>query len=275
MLCEGSKLLGSNQFKPQSTGTQDFVPEVLRAAPNEALSVSSAVFANADGEFPRSVCAGGASEARRLGINVLGNFTWSSSDITMTVQHMKTLQPDVLFGCGYVADASMLVVASMALDFNPKALVLTQASHPDLITGIEARNANFIAGPALWVPELGDDVCSRPCPIFMNGSHFSRVYAATYGRPPPYQSAAAAAAGILLVNAVSQSETYDPTTLRQVILQSGFLSTFYGRLAFMSNGMMDDDALLSRTVQLRPLPESEPPLKRYTSSLLTVLGKGP
>ena len=200
------------------------------------------MFANADGEFPRSVCAGGAAEARSMGINVMGNFTWSSNDITLTVQKIKTLQPDLLVGCGYVADASMVVVASMALDLNPQALILTQASHPDLVDAVEARNANFIAGPALWVPELGDDVCSRPCPIFENGSHFSSTYAFTYGRPPPYQSAAAAAAGILLVNAISQSETYSPSTLRQEILQSGFLSTFYGRLAFSANGMMDDAA---------------------------------
>ena len=238
------------------------------------LSATTAVFANADGEFPKSVCAGGAAEAHRLGMTVLGNFTWSSTDITLIVQQIKTLQPDVLVGCGYVSDASMFVVASMALDFNPKALVLTQASHPDLIGSVEARNANFIAGPALWVPELGDDICSRSCPIFANGSHFSSAYTFAYGRPPPYQAAAAAAAGILLIDAVSQSETYDPSKLRQKILDTGFLSTFYGRLAFTGSGMMDDDALVSRTVQLKPLAESELPFKRYNSSLLTVLGKG-
>lgn len=240
----------------------------------QALSATTAVFANADGEFPKSVCAGGAAEAHRLGMSVLGNFTWSSSDITLIVQQIKTLQPDVLVGCGYVSDASMFVVASMALDFNPKALVLTQASHPDLIGSVEARNANFIAGPALWVPELGDDICSRVCPIFANGSHFSSVYTVAYGRPPPYQAAAAAAAGILLIDAVSQSETYYPSKLRQKILDTGFLSTFYGRLAFTGSGMMDDDALVSRTVQLKPLAASELPFKRYNSSLLTVLGKG-
>ena len=242
--------------------------------PDEALSATTAIFANADGEFPKSVCAGGAAEAHRLGMSVLGNFTWSSSDITLIVQQIKTLQPDVLVGCGYVSDASMFVVASMALDFNPKALVLTQASHPDLIGSVEARNANFIAGPALWVPELGDDICSRVCPIFANGSHFSSVYTVAYGRPPPYQAAAAAAAGILLIDAVSQSETYYPSKLRQKILDTGFLSTFYGRLAFTGSGMMDDDALVSRTVQLKPLAASELPFKRYNSSLLTVLGKG-
>ena len=45
-------------------------------------------------------------------------------------------------------------------------------------------------------------------------------------------------------------------------------------LSSEGNGMLDDDAIMARTVQLKPLPESAPPMDRYRLTSVKVLGKG-
>ncbi|CAJ1356148.1 unnamed protein product [Effrenium voratum] len=249
-----------------------YMVDALRRS--QDLEPTSAVLAFAPSDFASTACGGAYEQAKGMGLKVLKNISWSLEEMTSVVQEMKALQPDLVIGCGYVREASLLIVSSMALDFNPKAFILTQASHPDLITAVEARNANFISGPSAWLPELGDDSCAQAtCSSFRNGSHFSAAYAAMFGGDPAYQSAAAAAAGIVFLELVRRSEFYDPTELRSKALQGSF-NTFYGRLTFNSNGMLDDDAIMARTVQLKPLPESAPPMDRYRLTSVKVLGKG-
>lgn len=227
------------------------------------------------GRFPEEMCNGALDQARRLNMSVVENktFTISVAHTVLSVKKLTQLepQPDVVATCGYVSEASMLAVSALAFDFSPKALILSQGSNPALINSIGARNANYITGPTAWLPGIGDESCGYPsrCSVFSGGSHFSTVYKAKYHREPTYQSAAAAAAGVLLMEAIDRS-AFDKFQFRQVLMQSE-VHTLYGSLRFQSNGRRLDSMSTVRTMQLQPLEDTADRFQRFSSTFPKLL----
>eukprot|EP00931_Biecheleriopsis_adriatica_P048087 TRINITY_DN27774_c0_g2_i1.p1 TRINITY_DN27774_c0_g2~~TRINITY_DN27774_c0_g2_i1.p1 ORF type:complete len:1639 (+),score=308.26 TRINITY_DN27774_c0_g2_i1:70-4986(+) len=253
----------------------DYMSDVLTHVKKQgAMSV---VLASGRGDLPQAVCKTAAHEAASLGMKVLRNSKLVTEDpvqdSTSRIQEAKKLTPDVFIGCGTLSEETMFVVSAMAVGFQPKAFVLMQGAHPALIHAVEARNANYLCGLSPWLPELGDKVCKGSnCNVFADGSDFVAAYQSLFGTVPEYHSAAAAAAGVLLWEAALR---YNASFLRQGLL-SGLpaVDTFYGRLKFQSNGLVHNDSVRVRTVQLKPLPQTAPPFERYASTAPKVIGEG-
>ena len=190
------------------------------------------VVAYADTLFPRSVADGVEKWAAQHGVKVLAiqPYPQDLSDVTDIVYSFKALNPDVFINAGYYNDALLFVRAAKALDFNPKATVMTVGpTDPRLIQEVGA-DADFLIGPTQWTPTMqyaGDR--------FGSAADYAERFQRKFNATPTYQSASASAAALALQLAIEAAASTNPDEVRAA-LRNLKADTFYGPIEFDSTG---------------------------------------
>ena len=212
------------------TPAGDYAESALRILAD--LGAETVAIAYADTLFPRSVAEGAEAWARQYGMDVLAveAYPQDVADVDGIVSTFKALEPDVFVGGGYFNDTVLFVRAAKALDFNPKATVMTVGpTNPALIDEVGA-DANYLIGPTQWESSM-----SYRGDYFGSAADYADAYSAKWGAPPVYQAASATAAALALQLAIEAAGSLDADDVR-ASLRSLNADTFYGPISFDSTG---------------------------------------
>jgi branched-chain amino acid transport system substrate-binding protein len=151
-------------------------------------------------------------------------------DLSAVATGIKSASPDLVLGSGYTQDSILLIKSLRELQVAPKAIGLaTAVAVPDFRTTL-GPSAEGILGVDYWSPTLtyGDR-------YFKDSQHFVEEFQKRFNHPPYYYSAAGAATGIILQEAIEKAQSLDSTAVRDAMLQiSG--ETFFTRFKFMPDG---------------------------------------
>ncbi len=212
------------------TPAGNYTESALRAL--SARGAKSVVIAYADAIFPASVAEGAQQWAEQYGLEVLAveAYPQDVTDVSEMVSVFKDLNPDLFVVGGYFDDAVLFVRAAKALDFNPKATLMTVGpTDPGLIERVGA-DADYLMGPTQWDPSM-----SYTGKYFGSAFDYADRYREQWGKTPTYQAASATAAALALHLAIETADSLDADAVRTA-LRNLDAATFYGPITFDPTG---------------------------------------
>ena len=213
------------------TPAGDYSRSALKALAD--LGAESLVIAAADELFPISVVEGARRWAQEYGLQVLGEvgtYPRGTTDVRDILQAFKDLSPDVFLGATYYEDAVLFVRTAKALDFNPKAMLLTVGPNDSTFVEDLGADANYVMSPTQWESSMtyeGD--------YFGSASDYAARYETEWGSAPAYQAASATAAALALHLAIEAAGSLDADAVRTA-LHDMDVDTFYGPINFDETG---------------------------------------
>ena len=211
---------------PAGNSTQS-VLQALAASGAESIAV-----AHIDAIFPASVAEGAEHWAAEYGLEVLDVATYApdATDVTDILARFKELSPDVVVGAVYFNDAVCFVRAAKAIDFSPKAMILTIGpADPAWIDEVGA-DAEYVLGSTQWEASM-----SYAGDMFGSAADYGQRYTAKWDEPPNYQSASGTAAALALQLAIEAAGSLDADAVR-ASLRNLDVDTFYGPIRFDATG---------------------------------------
>lgn len=135
------------------------------------------------GVFSAFVARGARDEARRLGL---------ATELIFGTDRLGPTDPEaaVLITAGFQQDVATVHRIRSGGQTQPALLGCVAAGVPQFGKRLGSK-ADGVVGPTQWTPR------SDPPAVGPSGARFRRLYEETYGRPPGYVAAQAAAAGFL------------------------------------------------------------------------------
>ncbi|HKI58840.1 MAG TPA: amino acid ABC transporter substrate-binding protein [Trueperaceae bacterium] len=186
-----------------------------------------------DNIFSLAAAEGAQAYAKQIGMDVVffKKYPPTAQDFTAVLSQIKSLDPDVVLGTGYLNDSIQIVKQMAQSGFSPKALGFTIAtSVPDFAKSL-GSTANGIIGGEWWEPTY-----QSSDPVFGSNADFVKAYQAKYGSTPPYYAAAGAEAGVLLQMGIEKAGSLDSDQVRQALLSLD-ASTLFGPVNYDANGV--------------------------------------
>ena len=184
--------------------------------------------------FAKSVGKGARIWALQKGLSqVYFNSLQSvTDDYSGFIAEILEKEPDLLIFAGHSRDAILftrqLKTSSLVL---PKAVLLTLGPSQDgYIKGL-GQLAEGMIGMTQWLPDS-----SWSGEIFGSAVEFTRLFQKQFGCTPSYQSAQAAACGVILQEALGNSEILDAEAVVQAMRQLD-IETFYGPVKYDHRGL--------------------------------------
>src|SRR5215475_808649 len=147
--------------------------------------------------------------AKEAGINLVAveSYEAKSPDYKAVLQRVKQANPDVIYFCSYLLDASTLMRQTREVDLNPK--YYTSAG-----TGFAAaefptdkgagRNADFTFSVSQWLPEAK----------WAGSKEFDAEYFKRFQSHPQYHAIQAYAALLVAAQAIHNAKSLTPDTMR-------------------------------------------------------------
>jgi branched-chain amino acid transport system substrate-binding protein len=169
------------------------------------------------------------------GLQIVLNLQYS--DATPNFANILTLleskSPDVLLWSGNEAAAIQFIRQAKSRNIHPKLLAaFTEAVPTANFRSALGDDANETFGMTPWIPTQG-----LQDKWFGDATEFAKGFAAKFGYPPDYHSAAAAAAVEALATAVEVAGSANRKRVREALASLDFQS-FYGRIRFGENGQI-------------------------------------
>ena len=197
-----------------------------------ASGAASIAIAHADAIFPASVAEGAKHWAAEYGLEVLDVATYAqdATDVSDILARFNNLGPDVVVGAGYFNDALLFVRTAKAIDFNPKAMILTVGPADPAWIDEVGTDAEYVLGPTQWEPSM-----SYAGDAFGSAADYAQRYTAKWDEPPTYQAASGTAAALALHLAIEAAGSLDADAVR-ASLRSLDVDTFYGPISFDATG---------------------------------------
>lgn len=192
----------------------------------------TAVIANLDDAFSKSVADGAVQWLSDLGIELLDKEEYSSdiTDLSAMVTNFRDLNPDLVVSAGHFNDAVLFVTTAKDLDFNPQAILMTVGpSNPTFVEEMGA-DSNYVLGASQWESSL-----AYSDPWFGTAADYAKRYQDAYDIAPSYQAAESTAAALTLQLAIEAAGSTDTDAVRTA-LQNMDITTFYGPINFDDTG---------------------------------------
>lgn len=184
--------------------------------------------------FPKAVAQAMAASAKARGVEVVYSeeYPIGATDLSSPLLGAKAKNPDILVGTGYVNDLILMTKQAKELRVNPKVFVQTAGPAYPAFTEALKADANWIVTPTWWAPEAKYSDNGK---LFGTAADFARAFKAKYNYDADYISAASAACGAVLQNAIEQAGSVDPKKVRDALAGSE-VQSFYGPIKFNPNG---------------------------------------
>jgi branched-chain amino acid transport system substrate-binding protein len=159
-------------------------------------------------------------------MQLVGDFTVGTSpkDITETLDKIAPLKPDLLVATLQADGARPLIndLTKKKLD-----LPMIAMTHCDAARIEELKpKSDYILCASQW-----DAFLNYPDRFFASSSDYAISYNLKYNMNPPYQSAGASAAIIVLADAIERAQSLEPEKVRYALEQTR-LKTLYGEIRF-------------------------------------------
>jgi branched-chain amino acid transport system substrate-binding protein len=165
--------------------------------------------------------------AKDAGINLVAveSYEAKSPDYKAVLQRVKQANPDVVYFCSYLLDATTLMRQAREVDLNPK--FYTSAG-----TGFAAaefptekgagKNAEYTFSVSQWLPEAK----------WAGSKEFDAEYFKRFKTHPAYHAIQAYAALRVAAQAINDAKSLEPAKIRDAIKNLNLASTPFGPIKF-------------------------------------------
>ncbi len=185
--------------------------------------------------FPISCAEGFRDECLKLGFDVVlyEKYPAGATDISALLTKIKALNPDVLGGGGYTADALMIMRQCKELDLNPK---LYAFSVGVMVRGFVEElgpDANYAVEGEWWLPEM-----KLEDPIFGTTENYVKVCKDMFGEDfkLQYWTASSSAAVSVLQLAIQKADSIETDKVREALLELNTGLTTWPAVQFNEKG---------------------------------------
>jgi branched-chain amino acid transport system substrate-binding protein len=205
---------------------------------NGAPKTMAIVYENTN--FGQSNMKAMTAAAREAGINLVAveSYEAKSPDYKAVLQRVKQGNPDVIYFCSYLLDATTLMRQAREVDLNPK--YYTSAG-----TGFAAaefptdkgagKNAEYTFSVSQWLPTAK----------WAGSKEFDAEYFKRFKSHPQYHAMQAYAALRAAAEAINQAKSLEPARIRDAIKGLNLSSTPFGPLKF-ENGQNQHPVLITQ-----------------------------
>jgi len=179
--------------------------------------------------------------AQAAGINVVAveEYEAKAPDYKSVLRRVKDKNPDVIYFCSYLLDATTLMRQSQEVDFNPK--YYTSAG-----TGFAAaefptpkgagKNAEFTFSVSQWLPDA-------PWP---GSKEFDAEYFKRNNSHPQYHAMQAYQSLMTAAQAMNNAKSLDPAKVRDALKSIDLKASAFGPVKFDANGQNQHVVLITQ-----------------------------
>jgi len=206
---------------------------------NGAPKTMAIVYENTNfGQSNKNAMAAAAKEA---GINVVAieSYEAKSPDYKAVLQRVKQANPDVVYFCSYLLDASTLMRQTREIDLNPKYYTSagTGFAAAEFPTAKGAgKNADFTFSVSQWLPEAK----------WAGSKEFDAEFFKRYKTHPQYHAMQAYAALLVAAKAMNDAKSTDSAKIRDAIKKLNLTSSPFGPIKFDANGQNQHPVLITQ-----------------------------
>jgi branched-chain amino acid transport system substrate-binding protein len=205
---------------------------------NGAPKTMAIVYENTN--FGQSNMKAMTAAAKEAGINLVAveSYEAKSPDYKAVLQRVKQANPDVIYFCSYLLDASTLMRQTREVDLNPK--YYTSAG-----TGFAAaefptdkgagKNADFTFSVSQWLPSAK----------WAGSREFDDEYFKRFKSHPQYHAMQAYAALRVAAEAINTAKSLEPAKIRDAIKNLNMPATPFGAIKF-DNGQNQHPVLITQ-----------------------------
>ena len=205
---------------------------------NGAPKTMAIVYENTN--FGQSNTKAMTAAAKDAGINLVAveSYEAKSPDYKAVLQRVKQANPEVIYFCSYLLDATTLMRQSREVDLNPR--YFTSAG-----TGFAAaefptekgagKNAEYTFSVSQWLPEAK----------WAGSKEFDSEYFKRFGSHPAYHAIQAYSALRVAAQAINDAKSLDPAKIRDAIKNLNLPSTPFGPIKF-ENGQNQHPVLITQ-----------------------------
>jgi branched-chain amino acid transport system substrate-binding protein len=187
---------------------------------------------NVDDPFGRATTQGAIELAKKKGLQVVfvDAYPQGTTDFSTIVTKVRAANPDVLGGATRFEDAVAITRQLKALNVNPRMIGLTSGVDLPKFHEVLGRDAEFVYGATVWLPELVELRAGGLIPIarqYPGAREFVESYRKEFpGAGLSYFSAYGYGGCQILVEAVRRAGSPDSEKLRDVILKMDHNTAF-------------------------------------------------
>src|SRR5499433_1014499 len=180
------------------------------------------------------------AEAEKAGMKLVAveSYEAKSPDYKAVLRRVKQANPEVIYFCSYLLDATTLMRQSREVDLNPR--YFTSAG-----TGFAAaefptekgagKNAEYTFSVSQWLPSAK----------WAGSKEFDAEYFKRYKSHPQYHAMQAYASLKAAAEAMNQAKSLEPAKIRDAIKNLNLTSTPFGRIKF-ENGQNQHPVLITQ-----------------------------
>jgi branched-chain amino acid transport system substrate-binding protein len=179
--------------------------------------------------------------AQAAGINVVAveEYEAKAPDYKAVLRRVKDKNPDVIYFCSYLLDATTLMRQSQEVDFNPKYFTSagTGFAAAEFPTAKGAgKNAEFTFSVSQWLPEA-------PWP---GSKEFDAEYFKRNNSHPQYHAMQAYQSLMTAAQAINSAKSLDPAKVRDALKNINLKTTAFGPVKFDANGQNQHVVLITQ-----------------------------
>ncbi|HKD82800.1 MAG TPA: ABC transporter substrate-binding protein [Candidatus Angelobacter sp.] len=220
-------------------GANDYARETIAfLKANGAPKTMAIVYENTN--FGQSNMKAMAAAAKEAGINVLAveSYEAKSPDYKAVLQRVKQANPEVIYFCSYLLDATTLMRQSREVDLNPRFYTSsgTGFAAAEFPTDKGAgKNAEYTFSTSQWLPEAK----------WAGSKEFDAEFFKRYKSHPAYHAIQAYAALLVAAAAINNAKSAEPAKIRDAIKNLNLSSTPFGPIKF-ENGQNQHPVLITQ-----------------------------
>jgi branched-chain amino acid transport system substrate-binding protein len=180
-----------------------------------------------------------AAEAGGIKLVAAESYEAKSPDYRAVLQRVKRANPDVIYFCSYLLDATTLMRQSQEIDLNPK--YYTSAGTGFAIAEFPTskgagKNAEYTFAVMQWLPVAR----------WAGSQEFDTEYFRRYGAHPTHHPMSAYATLQVAARAINDAESLDSAKIRDAIRNVNLRMTPFGPVKFNANGQNQHPLMITQ-----------------------------
>lgn len=220
-------------------GANDYAKETIAfLKANGAPKTMAIVYENTN--FGQSNMKAMVAEAKAAGINLVAveSYEAKAPDYKAVLQRVKQANPEVIYFCSYLLDATTLMRQSREVDLNPRFYTSsgTGFAAAEFPTDKGAgKNAEYTFSVSQWLPEAK----------WPGSKEFDAEYFKRFQSHPAYHAIQSYAALKVAAAAINNAKSAEPAKIRDAIKNINLTSTPFGPIKF-ENGQNPHPVLITQ-----------------------------
>lgn len=182
-----------------------------------------------------------AAQAAGIKLVAVESYEAKSPDYRAVLQRVKQANPEVIYFCSYLLDATTLMRQSQEIDLNPKYFTAagTGFAAAEFPTSKGAgKNAEYTFSVSQWLPEAQ----------WPGSKEFDAEYFKRYNSHPAYHAMQAYASLLVAAQAMRDAKSTDAAKIRDAIRKLNMSMTPFGPVKFDANGQNQHPVLITQVL---------------------------